>query len=160
MQIFVRMPTGKITALDVESSDSVEAVKDKLRDREGIPADRQRLSCAGKQLENDRTLSDCNVSAEATVYLALYLRGGVREPRDGEYTVFVKSLTGQQWEFRVTAADLIEQLKVDIAEATGSAAVDIRLIFAGKRLEDGRSLGDYNIANESTLHMVLRRRAG
>ena len=146
LQIFLRENKGEIITLYHEQSDTIENVRTILCSQDRIPSDRLTLNFEGNQLYHWRTLADYNIINKSTLLIVPWRREQLR--------IFVKALNRKIHTFEVTTGDFIKDIKGLIQAKKGIPPNQQKLILSLRQLEDGLTLADYGIKNESTIQLL------
>ena len=149
MTIYVKFLTSLTVTLNIDPCNTVVQVKHMILEKQGVPPAVQQFIFTGIQLENGRKLSDYNIQHESTLHVELRLGDGMQ--------IFVKTYVGKTITLEVEPSDTIEEVKTKIQARNGIPPHEQRLTFAGKQLEDGKTLSDYNVQKEDLIYLIIQR---
>ena len=150
--VYIRSFRGKKIAIETHSDSTVLELKERIEEKEGIPIRFQELVLWSSKLENHKTLSDYQIRSDYILCLIF--------AKQKLMHIFYTKPSGRCITLYLQLCDTIEDIRYEVCEREGYPIDRLMLIYAGKRLEDKKTLADYNIGQESTVHILFKFRAG
>ncbi|KAH7919628.1 ubiquitin [Leucogyrophana mollusca] len=184
MQLFIDQPYGTTLTVQASPGDTINSLKRKLLDITGLKVEDLRLTFAGHDLSNCTTLADSNVTSESTISIGIRLRGGMspqacplpalqdagdggiatlkkkekatilNSTYPGHIEIFIQTANGHKLSILVRPNSKVNFLKGKIEEVFGIPRKEQRLLFAGAKLQDERTLESYELDSESTIQLA------
>ena len=142
-EIVIKTFSGDSFTVQVTPDDTVETIKTRIHERHGITPESQMIIYAGRELENHTRLGDLNVHTATTFYLQV-----LQSPK-----IYVEPLMGEAIELDFDPSVTVAYVKSEIQEREGISSNQISLVFGGRVLEDGQTLGSCGIQNKSTIYI-------
>ena len=148
-RIHVKLQTGKMIPLDVMPEDTIENIK-KMCEEKGIAVECTHIVYAGKTLQDKHTLGHYNIERESILRL-------ISTRRDSVMPIRLQTLTGKTITLEVAPQDTIDAVKKEVFWKEGMTVEHQSLFYAGKKLNDRKTLKDYNITRSSVLNLILNK---
>ena len=157
IQIFIKTLSGKTITLNVDTTNTIKDVMSGIEDKEGIPLIQQRLIFAGKQLEDNQTLADYNITSDITIYLTLRLRGG-------SMNINFRLGSGKIISLKVSETDIISDIKKELKAILGNGVNDLyfKHCFNAKyiKIYDHMTISECYFENDMTIYVTIRYNGG
>lgn len=151
MRLYIKTITGETHFYEVNPSDTILSVKEKIKNRIALEIKHQKLNLNMVELKDEQTLEECDIKSDDQLYLIVKMQD---EPdNDGMLSVIIKTGDGNNMTLSLKPGSSIDDLKTAI-ESNQQSKSSCYLIYDGKTLSPGKKLEDYNITNNSIIHMT------
>lgn len=149
MHIYVKIFTGKNVEFEIDPNNNINDLKTQIQNKTQIPSDRQRLTFAGKQLDNENTISSYSIHENSTLHLKLGQPGG--------FQIFIHDFSGIDKPFEVTPTETIKEFWDKIEKKITATREACQLVYNGQYLKEENTIQDYSIPPHSIIHIVFKR---
>ncbi|KAA6377357.1 MAG: putative Polyubiquitin, partial [Streblomastix strix] len=149
LRLQIHTQQNKIIEIELEKTDTISAIKQKIEEKENFPSDHQRLIYQGKQLEDSKTIQECALPEKAILKLTIRLPNGI--------LISIKKPSGKIIQLDIEKSSKIEQLKQKIEDLEDVPTEKQWLIYNSHELEDQHTIEEYNIPEESVIHLSVKR---